>query len=311
MSPGPAALLAVAGALGIVAAFGAVIAVLYRRECTTRIIGPQPDPLRYVVPPPVPGDLDLLHVPVGEDEYGAEVTLPLLGNHILVAGVTGAGKGSALWSLLLGAAPGVADGTVSLWGADPKGGMELGIGRPLFDVFTTTPEDAADMLEEAVALMERRATSLASLGVRVHHPTEFEPLVVVALDEIASLTADAEAGIRRRVEKSIRLLVRMGRAVGFSVIACTQDPRKEVLGFRGLFPTRVCLRVVEPDEVDMVLGRGAREAGAEAHRIPRRHRGIGYLLDADTGRVTRLRFPYYTDAKIRALAAKYGQQEAA
>ena len=52
--------------------------------------------------------------------------LPVLGHHILVAGATGAGKGSILWSLIAGLAPGISAGWIRVLVIDPKGGMEFG-----------------------------------------------------------------------------------------------------------------------------------------------------------------------------------------
>ena len=52
------------------------------------------------------------------------------------------------------------------------------------------------------------------------------------------------------------------------VIAALQDPRKEVMPFRDLFPTRIALALVESDQTDLVLGRGARTRGADCSRIP-------------------------------------------
>ncbi len=57
------------------------------------------------------------------------------GSHTLVAGATGAGKGSVIWSLIRALGPLIRDGLVRLWVLDPKGGMELAAGAPLFDRF--------------------------------------------------------------------------------------------------------------------------------------------------------------------------------
>jgi S-DNA-T family DNA segregation ATPase FtsK/SpoIIIE len=71
-------------------------------------------------------------VPVGRREDGQPWAVRLRGSHTLVAGATGAGKGSVLWSLIRSLGPGIRDGLVRLWVLDPKGGMELAPGAPLF-----------------------------------------------------------------------------------------------------------------------------------------------------------------------------------
>jgi hypothetical protein len=79
--------------------------------------------------------VDLSSVRLGVTEAGMWWRLPVLGQHILVAGATGSGKGSVLWSIIAGLAPAVRTGQVRLCVIDPKGGMELGAGAPLFRVF--------------------------------------------------------------------------------------------------------------------------------------------------------------------------------
>ena len=57
-----------------------------------------------------------------------------------------------------------------------------------------------------------------------------------------------------------------GRAVGYCVVAALQDPRKDVLSIRNLFPDRIAMRLDEPEQVDMVLGDGARDRGGRSAR---------------------------------------------
>jgi S-DNA-T family DNA segregation ATPase FtsK/SpoIIIE len=94
------------------------------------------DPLTAVVPAlPVPEVVDLEAVPIGMREDGEPWRLRVRGTHLLIAGATGSGKGSVLWSLLRGLAPEIRSGRVAVWAIDPKGGMELGPGRALFTRF--------------------------------------------------------------------------------------------------------------------------------------------------------------------------------
>ena len=50
-------------------------------------------------------------------------------------------------------------------------------------------------------------------------------------------------------------------------MAALQDPRKEVMNIRNLFPDKIALRLDESEQVDMVLGDGARDRGALADQI--------------------------------------------
>jgi S-DNA-T family DNA segregation ATPase FtsK/SpoIIIE len=271
------------------------------------------DPLTEIVPAlAVPEVVDLHAVAVGLREDGEPWRLRVLGTHLLIAGATGSGKGSVLWSLLRGLAPEIRSGRVAVWAIDPKGGMELGPGRALFARFCGDEFAAmAQLLDDAVAVMQDRARRLAGV-TRLHEPTIGEPLILVVVDEVATLSAYLpDRKLRDRMAHSLGLLLTQGRAVGVSVVAALQDPRKEVLDLRNLFPARVGLRLDEPLQIDMVLGAGAREQGARCDRIPASLPGVGYVrLDGDR-EPTRVRAGYVTDQDIAAMAAQYGPRVSA
>jgi S-DNA-T family DNA segregation ATPase FtsK/SpoIIIE len=260
----------------------------------------------------VPEVVDLHAVAIGLREDGEPWVLRVLGTHLLIAGATGSGKGSVLWSLLRGLAPAIRDGRVAVWAIDPKGGMELGPGRPLFARFCGDEFTAmAELLEEAVAVMQDRARRLAGV-TRLHEPTVREPLIVVVVDEVATLSAYLpDRKLRERMGHSLGLLLTQGRAVGVSVVAALQDPRKEVLALRNLFPARVGLRLDEASQIDMVLGDGAREQGARCDRIPTALPGVGYVRLDGVREPMRVRAGFVTDQDIAAMAAEYGPRATA
>ncbi|MGD9571376.1 MAG: FtsK/SpoIIIE domain-containing protein [Thermoleophilia bacterium] len=268
---------------------------------------PTRDPLTAVVPAlSVPEFADPSAVAVGLREDGEPWTLRVLGTHLLIAGATGSGKGSVLWSLLRGLAPGIRDGWVAVWAIDPKGGMELGPGRALFARFCGEDFLAmADLLDEPVAVMQDRARRLAGV-TRLHEPTPEEPFILVVVDEVATLSAYLpDRKLRERTANALGLLLTQGRAVGVSVIAALQDPRKEVLTLRNLIPARVALRLDEPGQSDMVLGDGARGRGARCDRIPDALPGVGYVRLDGVREPSRVRAAYVTDHDIAAMAAEY------
>ncbi|SQE00609.1 Cell divisionFtsK/SpoIIIE [Parafrankia sp. Ea1.12] len=240
----------------------------------------------------------LSSVPVGRQEDGEPWTLPVRGTHLLVAGATGAGKGSVLWSIIRGLGPAVRAGLVELWVSDPKGGMELAFGEPLFARFATDTESIADLLDDAVSVMRERTARLRG-RTRLHTPTTDEPLIVLVVDEIASLTAYVtDRDVKKRIGAALPLLLSQGRAPGVVVLAAVQDPRKEVLPFRDLFPVRVALRMTETEQPDLVLGSGARDRGARADEIPVSLPGVGYVLHEGQPEPVRVRASFVDDAEI-------------
>src|SRR6185312_4319951 len=121
---------------------------------------------------PITGEVDLAGLPVGRCEDGSPWRLRLAATHVLIAGATGSGKGSVIWSLIRALLPAIATGWVQVWALDAKR-MELSFGGR---TRTFTPS------------------------------TEF-PFVVVLVDELAFLTAyQPERDLRKRAEAAIATL---------------------------------------------------------------------------------------------------------
>ncbi|KIH96647.1 cell division protein FtsK [Streptomonospora alba] len=253
--------------------------------------------------PDSPHGIDLAALPVGRCEDGQPWRLRLHGTHVLTVGVTGAGKGSVLWSAVRAMTPAIRAGTAEVWAIDPKR-MELSFGRDLFARYADAAEDAVDLLEAAVAAMQERAERYAGRK-RVHVPSVRDPFVVVVLDEVAFLTAyHPDRDIRRRAENAIATLTSQGRSVGFCVLAALQDPRKEVLNLRNLFPDKIALRLDEASQVDMVLGEGARDRGADAHLISPDLPGVAFVKLEGSPVPVRVRAAFVTDGDIDYMAGE-------
>jgi DNA segregation ATPase FtsK/SpoIIIE, S-DNA-T family len=266
------------------------------------------DALAAIIPAlPVPGHADLRALPVGRREDGLPWLVKLHGTHVLVAGATGAGKASLLWGLIRAMFPLMRSGLVRVLAADPKL-MELAYGRIIFETYGAYAADPAAivaMLEQAVADMQARAAMFAGVQ-RDHTPTREHPFTVVLVDEVAFLTAyQPDRKLRERVMNALATLTTQGRAVGYAVVAALQDPRKDVLTIRNLFPDRIAMRLDEPEQVDMVLGDGARDRGAACELIstdPAVGAGVAFIrVEADPDPV-RVRAGWVTDTDIRAMA---------
>jgi S-DNA-T family DNA segregation ATPase FtsK/SpoIIIE len=200
-------------------------------------------------------------------------------------------------------------GLVQVWALDPKR-MELSFGRALFGArYAADPKECADLLDEAVSVMQERADRFAGLR-RSHTPTVDDPFVLVLVDEVAFLTAyQSDKQLRQRITAALATLTTQGRAVGVGVMAALQDPRKEVMNIRNLFPDKIALRLDESEQVDMVLGDGARDRGALADHIspiPELGAGIGYVRLETSPDPVRVRAAYVSDADIRQMVAEYG-----
>lgn len=271
------------------------------------------DPLAPVIPAMEPAERpDLERLAIGRRDDGSPWLLRLLGTHVLVAGATGSGKGSVFGSLLRALGPGIRDGSVQVWAVDPKGGMELSPSSGLFAKFAyDSPEAMIRLLEDAVSFMRVRAERLRTEGLRIHTPSNGDPLLVVLIDEMSALTAYVgDRDLKKRAESALQLLLSQGRAPGVLVVAAVQDPGKDVVGFRDLFPSRIALRLLEDMQVDMVLGRSARLRGAECADLSASLPGVGYVVMNGVREPVRVRAALTTDTDVADTVARFCPAEA-
>jgi len=185
-----------------------------------------------------------------------------LRRHALFGGATGSGKSGGL-NVLMGNLTACCD--VVIWAIDLKRGMELGPWASCIDRLATTPTEARALLADAVAILEARAAMLAATGRRVWEPTPEMPALVVIIDEYAELADDAP-----EATTDADSIARRGRAVAVTLIAATQRPTQRAMGqgaLRSQMDVRICFRVRERKDVDLVLGQGMLSAGWHAHSL--------------------------------------------
>ena len=84
--------------------------------------------------------MNLKALPVGRREDGSPWLVRLHGTHLLIAGATGAGKGSMIWCLIRAMLPAMRSRPGAGAGADPKL-MELAYGREIFDAYGSYAAD--------------------------------------------------------------------------------------------------------------------------------------------------------------------------
>ncbi|AOS61148.1 FtsK/SpoIIIE domain-containing protein [Actinoalloteichus hymeniacidonis] len=288
------------------------------RTCRVRVVGPRRivldlihgDPLTQPVPPPSLPDgtddttptKDLERVPVGTTETGRPWLLRLFGSHLLAVGATGAGKASVVWSLLWSLAPMLRSGLIRVYGIDPKGGMELGKAPELFHRLVFDNGLAAvKLLEELATEVKQRAASFRGSKRRWSVDCGV-PFLLLVVDELADVVAyQTDRKLKERANSALQTITSQGRAPGVCVIGEIQDPRKEILSFRHLFPTRIALRLDEPGQVDMVLGDGVRERGAVAHEISETTPGVAWVKYTDRREPVRARAFHITDGDLDRL----------
>jgi S-DNA-T family DNA segregation ATPase FtsK/SpoIIIE len=243
--------------------------------------------------------VDVRRVFSGRTEYGHDWHVPLAGGHTLVVGSTGAGKNSVMWCPLVSIAPAIRDGLVRVSGIDPKG-MELAYGRGIFTRYAVTATDALAVLDDLVSTMNTRKAQFAGRVRSVPISPEY-PLELLEFDEIGALTKYTDRKTRDAITEKVALLTTQGRALGFTVRGYVQEPTKDTVPVRELFPRRVCLRVSAKSHVGMVLGEHAYERGAWANRIGESEAGVGYVFGDGIREPLRVRAGWVPDDTIKQL----------
>ncbi|WP_074348656.1 FtsK/SpoIIIE domain-containing protein [Mycobacteroides abscessus] len=243
------------------------------------------------------------HVRLGLCENGAPWVLPIAQRHTLGVGCSRSGKGSLVQGIACGLGPAIHEGLVRLVGIDLKFGIELAPTEKLFTHIATTEDDAVKTLAALEKLMTQRGVGMKDRG-RNHTPTTKSPLVVLLIDELATLTHYmTDTALKKQANTSLSLLLSKAAGLGIVVVGFLQDPRKEVLPMRGQFTQTIALRLRSRDEVNMVLGDGMADK-APAHRINPNKPGTAYVI-AEDGAVMKVRAHYWTDDQIRTTATQY------
>jgi hypothetical protein len=221
-----------------------------------------------------------------------------LRRHGLFGGGTGWGKSGGVNGLTGNL---VACADVVIWAIDLKRGMELGPWAACIDWLATTPGEARAMLTDAAAVLEARAAHLAATGLRVWEPSPSRPALVIIADEYAELTEAAPDATGDSDS-----IGRRGRAVAVQLIAATQRPTQKAMGqgaLRSMMDIRVCFRVRERRDVDLILGQGMLTAGWNAHKLNAPGKFLVCAPEHDTPK--RARAYLVTDEAVAATAARF------
>lgn len=172
---------------------------------------------------------------------------------LLVAGTTGSGKTSLLFSLVLSAAIMQSPRQLAIVALDPKAvDFRTLYGLPhLAGPVVTDPLECVAALRAVVTELERRKEA----GMK-----DPEQRILVVIDELAELMAVAG----NEVEALVQRINSVGRGLGVHIIGATQKPLAELVGsiVKSNFPVRAVGRVTSGD--DAKVATGLRGTGAES-----------------------------------------------
>jgi DNA segregation ATPase FtsK/SpoIIIE, S-DNA-T family len=253
-----------------------------------------------------------LSVWLGKDISGQAVWTDLARMpHILIAGTTGSGKSGCintiLTSVLLRATP----DDVRMILIDPKR-IELGYYESIPHLLTpvvSSPKEAAAVLRNVVAEMERRYERLSAVRARSlpeanrafrSRGEQQLPFLLVVIDELADLMMISP----QDVEDCVIRLAQKSRAVGIHLVLATQRPSVDVITgmIKANVPSRIAFAVSSQTDSRVILD----QAGAESLL------GQGDMLfkPLGTSRLQRLQGAYVSEEEIALVVEQCrGQRE--
>jgi DNA segregation ATPase FtsK/SpoIIIE, S-DNA-T family len=281
-----------------------------------------------------------LDVPIGRDIAGRTVVVNL-GEmpHVLISGATGAGKSSAMNSLITALVMRATPDQLRLLLIDPKR-VEMSQYNDLPHLLSPVvvdPKKAAGALHWAVKEMERRYDILAECGARditsyqqmmargelSSEPTN-EELVAEAFERATGLPSDLEPApgpedlpyiiivvdelndlmmvAARDVEESVVRIAQMARAVGIHLVLATQRPSVDVITgvIKANVPSRMAFAVSSLADSRVILD----QAGAE--RLI--GKGDMLLVTASSNIARRLQSPWVSEEEVRRVVDAWRAQ---
>lgn len=240
---------------------------------------------------------DLLWTPgnrsFGVDTVTGEPVVIPLGDRLLIAGRSGAGKSVASRPLLYDASEGATNALVIVDLKRVEGRLWDHRAR-----VASTPTEVIDVVGELVAEMQYRLDSLPK-GQDTWTPTSAHPRITVVVDEGAEVITAAKDSL-----PGMETLARMGRAACVDLWWMTQKPTIGDGIPKQIAPqlsTRICLAVSTPTEARVVLGEDAQAKGWNADELPAP--GVALVRDGKR-KPNHIRVRYMDKAVVIGLPAR-------
>src|SRR4051812_20314960 len=258
----------------------------------------------------LPDSASPLSVWLGKDISGSAVWTDLARMpHILIAGTTGSGKSGCINTILTSILLRQTPDDVRLILIDPKR-VELNYYESIPHLLTpvvSSPKEAAAVLANVVAEMERRYERLSAVRARSlseanrafrsrGEPTL--PYLLVVIDELADLMMISP----QEVEDAVIRLAQKSRAVGIHLVLATQRPSVDVITgmIKANVPSRIAFAVSSQTDSRVILD----QAGAESLL------GQGDMLfkPLGTSRLQRVQGAYVSEEEIALIVEQARHQ---
>jgi S-DNA-T family DNA segregation ATPase FtsK/SpoIIIE len=260
----------------------------------------------------LPATSSPLSVWLGKDISGQSVWTDLARMpHILIAGTTGSGKSGCINTILTSVLLRSTPDDVRMILIDPKR-IELNYYESIPHLLTpvvSSPKEAASVLANVVAEMERRYERLSAVRARSlaeanrafrSRGEQTLPYLLVVIDELADLMMISP----QQVEDAVIRLAQKSRAVGIHLVLATQRPSVDVITgmIKANVPSRIAFAVSSQTDSRVILD----QAGAESLL------GQGDMLfkPLGTSRLQRVQGAFVTEDEIALIVEQCRAQRA-
>ena len=260
----------------------------------------------------LPATSSPLSVWLGKDISGQAVWTDLARMpHVLIAGTTGSGKSGCINTILTSVLLRSTPDDVRMILIDPKR-IELNYYESIPHLLTpvvSSPKEAASVLANVVAEMERRYERLSAVRARSlaeanrafrSRGEQTLPYLLVVIDELADLMMISP----QQVEDAVIRLAQKSRAVGIHLVLATQRPSVDVITgmIKANVPSRIAFAVSSQTDSRVILD----QAGAESLL------GQGDMLfkPLGTSRLQRVQGAFVTEDEIALIVEQCRAQRA-
>lgn len=249
--------------------------------------------------------IDLAEEPATEPEASTVWEFQL--HQTLILGAPATGKSNLLHALVHQESAFVRDGSVKLYGIDPKGNeLRVYEGNLFAEVSSGTDREShLALIREVNKELASRLRPSVEMKPRSFEPTGENPALILFIDELDWVLDDPEAA------GSITKILAMGRSADIFIIAATQG----LTGGKAhrlipQFANRILFHQRSGYLNDLVLGEGAAKAGADSTALKapsyaNGYEGAGVAYATGAEGVRKVRFPEITDEDIAALIREY------
>jgi DNA segregation ATPase FtsK/SpoIIIE-like protein len=253
-------------------------------------------------------------LPLGVDEHGLGICLPISDTSgVLCGGTPGSGK-SAWLQLALSSFSGRVDLQVCI--IDGRGGHDHDAlaSRCWNYIAADGGHDLQSVLSAVQSVQtlmrERIARSVGLYGTHnlwTAGPSKENPAVFLVIDEFqaympSQFTSKSDKDVASEIVIAITDLVKRGRSAGVVVFLATQRPTTDSIpsALRDNCGRRVCFSVMNRDSAEAVLGAYSAEAAVSPIRMPP---GVG--VTAVGGRLMRFRAPFVSEHAVAQYVSSF------